>query len=220
MRRFLIWGAGGHGMVVADAIRAAGSEVAGYIDADPAKLNRAAVSGGALVVLAEDSFLAAAQDELRRLGADSIALGIGGNGAREAVLRRMPSTVEAPAVVHPASVVSPSARVGSATLIGACAVLNAAASVGAGVIVNTGAIVEHECELGDAVHLSPGSVLCGGVKVGLRAWIGAGAVVIPGVQIGADAVVGAGAIVIRDVPAGSTVAGNPARPITTPIVLL
>ena len=41
--------------------------------------------------------------------------------------------------------------------------------------------------------------------------IGSGAIVMCGVEIGAGALVGAGAMVVRDVPAGSIVAGNPAR---------
>ena len=44
------------------------------------------------------------------------------------------------------------------------------------------------------------------------AWIGIGAIVLKGVRIGAGARVDAGAVVTRDVPAGTTVAGNPARP--------
>lgn len=44
-----------------------------------------------------------------------------------------------------------------------------------------------------------------------RASIGSGATIICGVTIGEGAAVGAGAVVTRDVPAGSTVAGNPAR---------
>jgi sugar O-acyltransferase (sialic acid O-acetyltransferase NeuD family) len=210
-KRFLVWGAGGHGLVVADVIRAAGGDVVGYVDGDPAKLGHAIEPGGARVLLSEEALVAGASEALRRYGADCLALGIGRNAARERALRRIASPADAPPLLHPASVVSASARVGLATLIGARAVVNAAAAVGAGVIVNTGAIVEHECEVADAVHLSPGSVLCGGVRVGARAWIGAGAVVTQGVEIGADAVVGAGAIVIRDVPAGSTVVGNPAR---------
>lgn len=43
--------------------------------------------------------------------------------------------------------------------------------------------------------------------------IGSGAVLLGGVRVGAGAMVGAGALVTRDVAAGTTVAGNPARPL-------
>lgn len=52
------------------------------------------------------------------------------------------------------------------------------------------------------------------VEIGRNVWIGGGAILLPGVTIGDDAIVGAGSIVTRDLPAGITVAGNPARPIT------
>lgn len=50
-----------------------------------------------------------------------------------------------------------------------------------------------------------------GTTVERGAAIGSGAVILAGVRIGARALVGAGAVVTRDVPAGTTVAGNPAR---------
>jgi acetyltransferase-like isoleucine patch superfamily enzyme len=47
--------------------------------------------------------------------------------------------------------------------------------------------------------------------VGRGASVGSGATILCGVTIGEYAIVGAGAVVTRDVPAGTTVAGNPAR---------
>ena len=44
-----------------------------------------------------------------------------------------------------------------------------------------------------------------------RASIGSGAIVLAGLRIGAGALIGAAAVVTHDVPAGSTVAGVPAR---------
>jgi acetyltransferase-like isoleucine patch superfamily enzyme len=45
--------------------------------------------------------------------------------------------------------------------------------------------------------------------------IGSGATILSNVTIGERAIVGAGAVVTRDVPAGSIVAGNPARVLRT-----
>ena len=55
----------------------------------------------------------------------------------------------------------------------------------------------------------------GPVRLGDRVWVGTRAVVLKGVTIGDDAVVAAGAVVTRDVPAGSVVAGVPARVVRT-----
>ena len=46
-----------------------------------------------------------------------------------------------------------------------------------------------------------------------RVSLGSGAVILGGIRIGEAAVVGAGAVVTRDVAAGTTVVGNPARPL-------
>ena len=207
--RFLIWGGGGHGKVVADLIRTAGGEVAGFIDRDAAKVGKVVEPGGATVLHEEEAFVRLVTG--RADAADHrFALGIGDNRLRLAVMERV-GPERFSALVHPTATLSPSCSVEAGAVVFAKAVVNAASAIGAGAIVNSGAIVEHDCEIGPGAHVSPAAVLTGGVRVGRRAWIGAGAVVLPGLRIGADALVGAGAVVTRDVPDGVKVVGNPAH---------
>lgn len=52
--------------------------------------------------------------------------------------------------------------------------------------------------------------------IGKNVWIGMRAVILPGCQrIGDGAIIGAGAIVTKNIPDGTTVVGNPARPVDT-----
>lgn len=53
------------------------------------------------------------------------------------------------------------------------------------------------------------------VWIGDYCLIGANAIVLPGVRIGDNCIVAPGSVVARDVPAGSLVAGNPARVVET-----
>ena len=52
------------------------------------------------------------------------------------------------------------------------------------------------------------------IRIGADVWIGGGAILLPGIAVGDNAVIGAGSVVTRDVPPNTTVAGNPARPLS------
>jgi len=114
-------------------------------------------------------------------------------------------------VVHRTAFVAETVTLGPGTQVLAQTAISADARLGAACIVNTAASVDHECLLGDGVHIAPGARLAGCVEVGDRTLVGAGAVVLPRVRLGHDVIVGAGAIVIDDVPDGLVVYGNPAR---------
>ena len=75
------------------------------------------------------------------------------------------------------------------------------------------------CQILAADHPRDHAVRAGGlengrpVTIGADVWIGGGALILPGVTVGDGAAIGAGAVVTRDVAPGTTVAGNPARPL-------
>lgn len=71
--------------------------------------------------------------------------------------------------------------------------------------------MDHECRLGNGVHVGPGANLAGVVPVGDYSFIRTGAVVLPRIKSGADVIVGAGSAVTKDVPDGMVTFGNPAK---------
>ena len=208
----IVIGAGGHAVVVADALLAAGRTVLGFVDDDPAKAGSHVLG---LPVLGNDAALKA------HLGRGvELANGIGGPGTADSVSqgtlrRRVQHRLSAlgwtfAAVRHPGAIVASSAELGASTQVFAGAVVQPFARIGDGAIVNTRAVIEHHARVGAFAHIAPGAVLCGEVRVGEEAHVGAGAVVRQGIDLAARVVVGAGAAVVRDVQSGM-VAGVPAR---------
>jgi sugar O-acyltransferase (sialic acid O-acetyltransferase NeuD family) len=208
----IVIGAGGHGLVVAEALLCAGRELIGFVDADAARSGQSQLCRP---VLGDDAALA----RYRSRGV-LLVNGVGGRGsAAEQVhgtLRwRVQQRLQAEGwrfvgVRHPSAVVSAHALVDDAAQVLAGAIVQPGARVGCGAIVNTRALVEHDGVIGEFAHIAPGAVLCGDVRIGAQAHIGAGAVVRQGLSIGDRVIVGVGAAVVHDVAAG-TVVGVPAR---------
>ena len=190
--KLTIIGASGHGRVAADIARLNGYDEIVFLDDDPEKTSCGpyAVVGGTDRVPEGDVFVAIGSAQTRRrLSRD-----------------RTPVTL-----VHPAAVVAEDAVIGEGTVIMAGAVVNPGVVVGRGCIINTCASVDHDCRLGDYVHVAVGAHLCGTVEVGDDSWIGAGSVVSNNLRVCGGCMVGAGAVVVRDIEIPGTYFGVPAR---------
>ncbi|MCC6338273.1 MAG: acetyltransferase [Myxococcales bacterium] len=197
----LVFGAGGHGRVVAEVVQSAGLVVEGFVD-DNELIEKQALG---LPVLGTGAWLARQPPRV-------VALGIGGNRARErvaAALTEQGHTLLT--AVHARAWVSPTARLGAGTVVMAMSVVNAEVRVGAGVILNTASVVEHECVIGDFTHVSPSATLGGGARVGARTHIGIGATLLHLATVGDDCTIGGGAVVLKQIESGVTAVGVPAR---------
>ncbi len=199
----MIFGAGGHGRVVADSALLMGGWTEIFAsDRNPATCKGELLAGVPLRLPPEKPLP-------ERM---AIHIAVGNNFARQQEAEywgydRLTS------VVHPAAVVSSFSKVGAGCFVAAGAVVGPAASLGAGVIVNHGAVVDHDAEVGAFSHIAPNAALGGHVKTGQRVLVGAGAVILPLKVIGDDVTIGAGTVVNRDLLEPGVYAGIPVRKI-------
>lgn len=196
----LIFGAGGHGRVVADAARASGSTLLLASDRNPALCSGELLPGIALHLPAD----------LAPTEAAALHVGIGNNAARERESKVL-GVHRLRTVRHPAASVSPFAQLGAGSFVAAQAVVAPGARLGPGVIVNHGAVVDHDCVVDAFAHIAPGALLGGQVHIGERVLVGSGAVVQPGLSVVADAIIGSGAVVCQNIDTPGTYVGVPAR---------
>jgi len=201
MKKIAIYGASGHGKVVADIAEICGYKVEFFVDDDDSKK--------------EFCGMPVYGFEFAKTHRDiCFGLGIGKNSAREKVFELLISNeFRLPFLIHPSAVISKSVIIGKGTVIMPNVVVNAYASIGMGVILNSSSIIEHDVNIGEFAHISPGSAIAGGVEIGVGVHLGINSTVIQGLKIGRHSVIGAGSVVIRDIEANSLVVGAPAKEI-------
>lgn len=203
MTRLAIFGASGHGKVVADIAETLGwNNITFFDDVWPE-----VKSNGHWLVSGNYDMLLASLNSF-----DGVFVAIGNNNSRTTKLNLLfDQGACVISLVHPSAVISQYASIGLGTVVMAGAVVNAYASLGQGCIINTGATVDHDCVVAPYVHLSPGVHLAGCVSVGERSWVGLGSCVRQQIRIGSGVIIGAGAVVVSHIDNNVTVVGNPAK---------
>jgi len=200
--RIVIVGAGGHAASVAEAARAGGSDVCGYVDTSSAQLP----------VL--DAPVYRSLSEAGPLRADRVVVAVGDNYQREQLWGEIKATqpdLVAGTVIHPRAVVASNAIIEEGSVILAGAVVGSRASISTFAIINSGAIIDHDCHLGDFSSVGPGATLGGRVHVGRGSAVAIGAVVREGCSIGENSVLGAGSYLHGNLASDVVAYGSPAQ---------
>jgi sugar O-acyltransferase (sialic acid O-acetyltransferase NeuD family) len=116
-----------------------------------------------------------------------------------------------PNIIDETSTVSDCIQLGKGIFIGKSVIVNAGANIKNGAIINSGSIIEHDCFVGEYVHISPGSILCGNVSIGSESHIGAGSIIKQSVSVGNNTVIGMGSVVLSDFGSYKKAYGNPCK---------
>lgn len=194
MDNFYLYGASGHGKVIAEIAEVLGFKITGFVDANKD-----------LKQILDYKVVHEVPDN-----ATSIVISIGYNNIRKRITLEHPD-LEYKTLIHPNAAISTRSFVKEGTVVMAGVTVNSDVEIGKHCIINTNASIDHDCIIGDYVHISPNASLGGNVTVGEGTHVGLGASVIQNITIGKWSTIGAGAVIIRDVPDGVTVVGNPGR---------
>jgi len=192
VKEIYIYGASGHGLVVADIARLCGYNKILFIDDGNNEY---------------PSF-----EDIKNNQHIPIAFGIGHNNIREKLFHKIKNAGFAPiTLIHPSAIISPSVNIGEGSVVMSYVSINANTNIGYGVILNTASIIEHENIIESFVHISPKVALAGNVSIKSNTHIGIGSNVIQGLSIGRNCIIGAGSTVVKSIQDNTLAYGNPCK---------
>jgi UDP-N-acetylbacillosamine N-acetyltransferase len=192
MSSLYIYGASGHGLVVADLAQLCGYESIIYIDDG------------------ENRYLSF--DDLKKDLSIPLVFGIGNNNIREQLFNKvLKEGFTIITLIHPSAVIAEDVTIQKGTVVMANVVINSGTTIGEGVILNSNSTIEHENVIESFVHISPNVALAGAVTVKSNTHIGIGSSVIQSLTIGQEAIIGAGSVVVKSIIGGVVAYGNPCK---------
>jgi acetyltransferase EpsM len=201
MKNIIIFGSGGHSMVIIDLIKELKQHtIVGIYD----DKKEGFFEGIRIIGKINNDVDNVIKD------ADEYIIAIGDNSTRKYIYEKF-YTLHWATLIHPRSIVSKSASIDEGTVVLAGAIIQPGVTIGKHCIINTNSNIDHESYINSFSSICPGVTICGKVNIRELTFIGANSTIIQGITVGKNCIVGAGTVVIKNVNDNCKIVGNPAR---------
>lgn len=198
MKNIIIFGAGGHSLVIIDLIKELKEyTIIGIYDDN----KEGGVDGIPILGKIDDNIIK---------DADEYIIGIGHDRVRKNIYEQFYNLPWA-TLIHPRSIVSKRASINYGTVVLAGAIIQPGVNVGKHCIINTNSNIDHESYINSFSSICPGVTICGNVNIGELTFIGANSTIIQRITVGKNCIVGAGTVIIKNVNDNCKIVGNPGR---------
>jgi sugar O-acyltransferase (sialic acid O-acetyltransferase NeuD family) len=208
-RQIILWGAAGQAKVLRECLESQGHKIVAIFDNN---LDTIPPFADIPLYYGQTGFLQWLKFNNQEKISFVVAIGGDRGKDRLEIQKYLASHALSPIVAqHSTAFVARGVTIGLGSQVLAHATVCVETVIGESCIINTAASIDHECKIGNGVHICPGVKMAGSVEVADCATIGTGAVILPRVKIGEGAIIGAGSVVVKDVLPYKVVVGNPAR---------
>lgn len=215
MKKLVIFGGSGIGMIAASIVKELGSyEVLGF-------LNDVLPIGSDIGKFTKFKVLGKTEDYKAYLDDKDVDFFIGyvGMKSEEEIYNKI-KNIKIPknrwaTLIHPSAIVPEGfCKIGDGVMIAALCQLSADVTISDHCILLPNSFVGHDSIMEEFAHVATNGVVGANVRIGKACHIGSNATIREKVDIGDFSLVGAGAVVLKDVKSGCIVAGNPAKPLS------
>ncbi|MCT7995217.1 acetyltransferase [Laspinema olomoucense] len=208
--KFIIWGSSGHSKVLSSLIRQLGGIVIALFDNNPdaqPSLKDVPLYRG---IEGFNEWLLSCDEPSKVRGIAAIG---GSRGKDRLDIHNLfiSQGIQVETLIHPNASICNTSRIARGSQLLSLSLVASDSIIGEACILNHRASVDHDCVVGNGIHLAPASTLCGCVTLGDNVMVGAGAVVLPRLTVGKNTIIGAGSVVTKDLPENVVVFGNPAK---------
>lgn len=205
-KKLIIVGASGHGKVVADvAIKMNQWQEIVFIDNNESLTQSLGLD---VVGTTDDAFK-------YKLEADFF-VAVGKNQVRKKIQEKLISGgCNVVSLIHPQAIIGLDVQIGIGTVVMAGVVINSSSRIGVGCIINTSSSIDHDNNIGNYVHISPGVRTAGTVEIGDLTWLGIGSAVSNNLNISSECIVGASSLVNKSIIEPGTYIGIPVKRVKT-----